>query len=647
MKIKKQTGGINKNSDYRGSTIDLATLDILCKYVISPPTLVKLSHISNLNYLINSLDKIDIENDPEKSQRVTFIKYAIDARLGYNLNDINLIVNHILTRLDFEPSFVDLSTIKTNIYGLSSDEINWVNTNIIEGSAKFGFMERDADTFLDICTRIKSTDYAHRGELAAEFEALIDITKNNFRKVTKDDSVTGIEFSLRPGEFEESMREIHSVLSSPSRRLVCGMQALNNMTGGGFEATRIYILLGITGVGKSMTLLDLAQQIRKYNKNYKPKDPTRIPTIVYLTMENSVVETVNRLFVMTTQSDNGIGSLSLDTAINKMKSEAGLILDDNNPINLFIKYKPNMSVDTTYLYTLYDNLHDRGYEPICFIQDHLMRIKSVNSTGESRFDLGSVVNEFKTFATEKDIPFLTNFHLNREAMKAVETYKNKASNIDVTQRLGKSNISESVQVLNNTDSAIIINKEYDSQNNVWMGFNLIKMRDKPDIDYFCQPFTYGNEIKLVEDIEGPPMFKTKLSSNGEVNKLDNIRTSSANIMNSINSIVEETPIDTSILNYNSKFSFDNSNSFIIDEPIYQEESSEEDELKLIKKPPITNPITIYDAEPPKKIEQKLTFDSLKDLKSSLIRTSEAESPLIYDDSEFVWDEISKSIASGY
>lgn len=646
MNIKKQSGSNTSISNYKGTTIDKATLDILCKYVISPPSLVRLSHVSNLNYLISSLDKNDISSDIEKQQRVEFIKRGIDARLGYNLNDIHLIVNHILTGLDFEPDFVDLSSINTNDYGLSSDEISWVNTNIIEGSSKFGFMERDADEFLDICTRIKSTDFAHRGSLAQEFESLIDRTKNDFRKVTKDDSITGIEFSLRPGEFEEDMREIHAVLSSPSRRLICGMQALNNMTGGGFEATRVYILLGITGVGKSMTLLDIAQQIKKYNKNYKPKDPTRTPVVVYLTMENSVVESVNRLFVMTTQTQGNIGTMSLDTAIGKMKSEAGLVLDDNNPIDLFIKYKANMSVDTTYLYTLYDNLHDRGYEPICFIQDHLMRIKSVNATGESRFDLGAVVNEFKTFATEKDIPFLTNFHLNREAMKAVETYKNKASNIDVTQRLGKSNISESVQVLNNTDSAIIINKEYDSQGNMYMGFNLIKMRDKPDIDYFCQPFTYGNDIKLVEDIEGPAMFKSKINSNHEVDRIDNIRTSSANIMNSINSMVEEEPIDTSILNNTSTFSFDTTNnSFIIGDPVYQEEEPVE-EFTLMKKPPITNPLTFYDTEPPKQKEQVLSFSSLKDLKTSLIKT-ETHSPLTFDSGDFIWDEISQKIASGH
>lgn len=655
MKIKKQFGG-DSSDNYRGGSIDKSTLDILCKYVISPPTLIRLSHVSDLNYLIKSLDQNEINNDIEKLQRVQFIRRAIDARIGYNLNNIKLIVNHILTNLDFDPNFVDLSPIINNPnpvqYGLSADEIEWVNTNIIEGSSKFGFMERDADKFLDICTRIKSTDYAHRGDLAKEFEALLDVTKNDFRRVSRDDSITGIEFSLRPGEFEQNMREIHEVLSSPSRRLICGMQGLNNMTGGGFESTRIYILLGITGVGKSMTLLDLAQQIKKYNKHYKPKDPTRTPVIVYLTMENSVVESVNRLFVMTTQDHRNIGSMGVDDAINKMQNEAELILNDDNPIDIFIKYKPNMSVDTTYLYTLYDNLHDRGYEPICFIQDHLMRIKSVNATGESRFDLGAVVNEFKTFATEKDIPFITNFHLNRDAMKAVENYAHKSSNIDITQRLDKSNISESVQVLNNTDSAIIINKEYDQHDNLYMGFKLAKMRDKPELTYFCQPFTYGSEIKLVEDLGGPAMFKTSLSANNQINKLDNIRTSSANIMNSINAMAEQEPIDTSVLNNSvSMFSFSNDNSYIIDEPIY-EEAPEEPELQITKKPPITSPIMLYDLTdmPLDKLgkeHQVLNIESIKNLAASIQSKPFTPSPITENPNEFVWDEISLRIASGH
>ena len=74
--------------------------------------------------------------------------------------------------------------------------------------------------------------------------------------------------------------------------MICGMQGLNEMVGGGFESGRVYMLLGITGIGKSISLLNLVYQLKRYNRNYKTKDPTKTPCIVLLTMENTVVETI-------------------------------------------------------------------------------------------------------------------------------------------------------------------------------------------------------------------------------------------------------------------------------------------------------------------------------------------------------------------
>ena len=73
------------------------------------------------------------------------------------------------------------------------------------------------------------------------------------------------------------------------------MQGVNTLVGGGFECTRAYLFLGMAGIGKSMLLLNLALQMKKANKGYIPKDPTKIPTILFLTQENSVEETVDRI----------------------------------------------------------------------------------------------------------------------------------------------------------------------------------------------------------------------------------------------------------------------------------------------------------------------------------------------------------------
>ena len=594
IQVKKQPRKSNQVANTMN--VNLATFDIFCRYIVSDPNILRLANVSALKNFIDSLDPNTYKNDPEKLERVTFIQKAIEARLQYNLSERSLVLHHVLSNINFNPTYLDLNK------ELTLDEIQWASA-LVEESSKYGFMNTYTDQFLSLCTEFKTTSYDHRGGVINRFQNLLHEVTNEFRKVETDNSLIDMEFSLANGKFEEQIGEIYKVVTNPSRRLICGMQGLNQMTGGGFESGRVYMLLGVTGVGKSVTLLNLAYQIKKYNPNYQLKDKTKIPCIVYLTMENTVVETVTRLFDMVTESQYGMGNYSLDEVISKLRTEGQLVLNDNSPINIIIKYKANRSVDTSYLYTLVDDLHDKGYETICVIQDHLLRIRSVYSsaTSEPRFELGNIVNEFKSFAAAKDIPLISNFHLNRDAMKEVEKYANKATNIDVTQKLGKSNVSESVLILNNTDCAIIINKDYDPSGTMYMAFNIVKMRDKPNLFYFAQPFAFGSGIRLVEDVNGPAMYETSLHGNHDLGnaRIDNVRTSSSNVMGNIGMMSSG---DNSFVEDNRYMGMPLERDYNPFEDLIEEEK----EIEIIK-PPVKVPFTFIQ----KPDEKVLDLEALK------------------------------------
>ena len=55
-------------------------------------------------------------------------------------------------------------------------------------------------------------------------------------------------FSLRDGYFENVMYDTYSALSSPRRKLMTGMQGMNELLGGGFENGRCYVYFGLPGV---------------------------------------------------------------------------------------------------------------------------------------------------------------------------------------------------------------------------------------------------------------------------------------------------------------------------------------------------------------------------------------------------------------
>ena len=127
------------------------------------------------------------------------------------------------------------------------------------------------------------------------------------------------------------------------------------------------------------------------------------------------------------------------------------------------------------------------------------------------------LNEFKAFAVQNDLVFISISHLNREAAKIIDDAK-RANKHDLGRLLGRSNVSESMLMIDNCDVGYIITKDSDKYGNLYLDVSVVKSRINNEFDYFCQPFEKGNKIKLVEDYNNPvPAYTMGLKEE----KLDN------------------------------------------------------------------------------------------------------------------------------
>ena len=304
------------------------------------------------------------------------------------------------------------------------------------------------------------------------------------------------------------MYDTYNTLNSPRRKLVTGMQGMNELLGGGFENGRCYVYFGLPGEGKSSVVLNMIYQLKKYNKDYKTKDPTKRPCIVLLTMENTVTESVERLFGMATGRP-AMTDFSPEGAINMLREEGELYLTDASPIDIIIKFQPSNSVDTSYLYTLTEDLEDQGMEVIAMFQDYIGRIRSTERLQDTRLEYGAIVDEFKTYAEIKDIPIITVAQLNRDASKHIDEGR-KASKSDLVRLIGRSNISESMLILNNIDAGFLIAPETTNTGERFLGVQRIKIRyNAGNTEFVYLPFV-GNTLKLKEDFGGLASFKTTM-----------------------------------------------------------------------------------------------------------------------------------------
>ena len=266
--------------------------------------------------------------------------------------------------------------------------------------------------------------------------------------------------------------------------------------------------------GKSTIILNILYQIKKYNRDYRTKDPTKRPCVVLLTMENTVTESVERLFGMATGKHN-MADYTVESAMRMLREEGELYLTDASPIDIIIKFKPSNSVDTSYLYTLTEDLEDQGLEVIAMFQDYIGRIRSTERLSDTRLEYGMVVDEFKTYAEIKDIPVITVGQLNRDASKHIDEARNNSQS-DLVRLIGRSNISESMLILNNIDAGFMIAPEVTRTGERYLGIQRIKIRyNAGDREFVYLPFA-NSTLKLAEDYGSIAIFKTSMSDNGMI-----------------------------------------------------------------------------------------------------------------------------------
>ena len=556
MKYNSRGHTVNKSNVKLNMNFNISTLEIMASYSVSENRNIRRSQLMQMRNLFAMLDENLYIVDHNKNKYFNFIIKALEGRLEKNIKDSDILdkfINGGFIEDDSENSEEQIHISQLKV--LSNPEVEWVASTISE-SLKYSYINNDMNELYELLVKFRASDYSSRGEIVRLIEDEIVKVNNLFRKAKSEQSQE-VTFSLKDGIFEDSMREIHENVTNPSCRLYTGMQGFNELIGGAFETTRVYMLLGLAGAGKSFSLLNIAKQLKTNNKHYRPKDPTKIPVIVYLTMENTVQETVARLFEITTGQD--MRKVDTETAIKMFKKDGEMYIADDNPIDIIVKFVPNRSVDTSYLYTLAEDLEDEGYEMICLIQDHVKRIRSIEKTPDIRIELGNVINEFKTFAMLKDCVVITNGHLNREAAKSIDD-GNRTNKGDLIRMIGRANISESMLMIDNLDVGIVIQQEYDEKGNKYMGFKRIKERIKcnPNFNIVYQMFKSPESLEFIEDLDKRvPLHKDTLK--GDVNLINLNKMAEENkykVLEDNNSIFDE---EFNIIDYKNNIKTNNVN----------------------------------------------------------------------------------------
>lgn len=314
------------------------------------------------------------------------------------------------------------------------------------------------------------------------------------------------DFAFSDAEATKILTQIIQKRQAPSTTIQTGIRQLNAILSGGFKGGRLYTILGGSGKFKSGTLLNIADQIRMFNPQINPYENGMRKCILFVTLENSIEETIERLYDMYSPIDSDIKNTSIEDIIASLRNEGGFNFSGaDGGIDIYMKYAGNLEITTADLYTFVADLNNKGYQPICIVLDYIKRIDSVHqSNGDERVRMSFVAKELKSIAQFYDIPVITAMQLNRDGNSIIDAAM-RENKQDVARFVGSASIGNAWDIIEDSDWVCLINLELQkSTQRLFLTFKRLKIREKKwanTIDYFNHPFVDAKNIRLEPDVD--------------------------------------------------------------------------------------------------------------------------------------------------
>ena len=420
---------------------DITTLNMVISFIYKDSVLRTRKTLNNIYKLFTNLDESLYDQDEILKARIWIIQKTLYGKLidGFE-NDENL-KQYCLDDIGCDElrSNTLINILETK--KISHDESKYL-VKKIDDTLEYGYTVTVKDIIKEILSTIDDGDFKSYKSVSEDLydiaTAIINI-KRNTASLGSDQT-----FSLADEQFDSVIEDAVQKLKDRNRIFITGIQRLNTILAPGYLSKRLYTYLAFPGKGKSTILLKSAMDIRRYNKGIKTKDPDKRPAVLFLTLENDIPETIERIYNMCVDSDD-IRNYSPKQVKKKMRDKGGLKLTTGDNIDIIIKEYKNRELDTNDLYTIINDLSDEGIEVITLVLDYMKRIRPAEKAKDEKTELKNITNELKEIAKFFDIPVITAQQLNRVGASVVDAAI-QAKKEDVTKLVGRDAIAGAWEV---------------------------------------------------------------------------------------------------------------------------------------------------------------------------------------------------------
>lgn len=456
--------------------------------------------IKTIYDLFNKLDKEAFVTDDKLNTRYLFIKFILNKVVAERALMTEMSLDLFIEDTFRTPVFNELKSCLPALKNIDEATCNNV-FKAVQERLNYIYLHIYKDAIVNLFQKLNDDAFNSYKEINDELRAVISMLMTNMKRA---DGLSSVSTSLSlTDDFDEAVLEALRKLRDNKRELKTGMKMFNKMLGGGMKGGTLNIGLALPGIGKTFTMVKTMLDFKMYNKQIKANNPGYKPTVLFISLEDTIEQLVSRMFSMLVK-DGRIedDSLTETQLLELLKTKGGMNFESDE-INIELRYYPVRSIDTSDLYGIIEELKDEKKEVIALIVDYIKRIKPAEFATEERDEIKNITNELRTIAIFYDMPVFTCHQLNRSAMESVnKALEGKKDN--VTGTINVSQVGGSVTIVENADFLFSIMKETDSDGQQYMVYKKLKIRYKDiyNIDQFAQPYDEGND-RLIDDIYLP------------------------------------------------------------------------------------------------------------------------------------------------
>lgn len=398
------------------------------------------------------LSNKDIEIPIEIKNKLDCLKKSAELRLKGK--SIDYIYDSIFSVNKFKEMKEYVQELCSN--ELSENDESKIIDQIILRRKISHLLENNYDKMQDFVSRFRSGNFDSADDLIESYESFIREQNSKIAEIERNSSKNRSLDVLFDG-WDEITKEIVAKYDR-NNKIPTGFSIFDDcIFYGGFDKGRLYMFGGGSGAGKSTLLINLmrgaAESYRLRNLfNKKNRDLENI--LVYITLENTIDETIFRLYMSITNKTAEESLEDIKKSGTDIKKVVGDFFLDGNT-NIIMKYYPAFTIGAFDIMNIIDETAQKyGKSKIRAVYiDYMDLLISHRAHELYRLELSHIASTLKILANHYSIPVITGTQLNRNIYT-----------ISGSDELNLSQISEAIKKAEHSDFVLLMGLDINDPN---------------------------------------------------------------------------------------------------------------------------------------------------------------------------------------